>query len=287
MAVLLGLGSAITYGTADFIGGLVTRRNPVARVVFISKTAGLVLYLAAFPLLIGAELTARALVWGLAAGAAGSVGIGFLYRGLARGRMSVVAPITAVVSVVMPVAFGLAIGERPTSVQLVGVAVAILAVALVSAAPDPAAAEGSPVSLRERLNRSGVPDALVSGVGIGAFLILITRAGDDSGSWPLVAARVGEIAVMAAIVALTRTGIRPDPGTGKAIVTAGALDAAANLLYLIGTRLGLISVVAVLTSLYPAATVLLARLFLRDRLSRGQVVGLGLALAGVIMLTAG
>jgi drug/metabolite transporter (DMT)-like permease len=287
VAVLLGLGSAITYGTADFIGGLVTRRNPVARVVLISKLAGLLLYLAAFPLLIGAELTALVWGWGLAAGLAGSVGIGFLYRGLARGRMSVVAPITAVVSAVMPVAFGLAIGERPTPVQLVGVAVAILAVALVSAAPDPAAAEDPRVTLRERLNRSGVPDALASGVGIGAFLILITRAGDDSGSWPLVAARVGEIAVMAAIVALSRTGISPDPGTGKAVVTAGALDAAANLLYLIGTRLGLISVVAVLTSLYPAATVLLARVFLRDRLSRGQLVGLGLALAGVIMLTAG
>jgi drug/metabolite transporter (DMT)-like permease len=182
--------------------------------------------------------------------------------------------------------FGLAIGERPTSVQLIGVAVAILAVALVSAAPDPAAGEPR-VSVRERLTRSGVPDALASGIGIGFFLILITRAGEDSGSWPLVAARVGEIAVMAAIVALTRAGIRPDPGTGKAVVTAGALDAAANLLYLIGTRLGLISVVAVLTSLYPAATVLLARVFLRDRLSRGQVAGLGLALAGVIMLTAG
>lgn len=287
VAVLLGLGSAITYGTADFIGGLVTRRNPVARVVLISKTGGLLLYLAAFPILLGAELTVRVWGWGLAAGLAGSVGIGFLYRGLARGRMSVVAPITAVVSAVMPAVFGLAIGERPTAVQLMGVTVAILAVALVSAAPDPATSEGSRVPLREQLNRSGVPDALASGVGIGAFLILITRAGEDSGSWPLVAARVGEIAVMAAIVALTRTGIRPDPGTGKAVVTAGALDAAANLLYLIGTRLGLISVVAVLTSLYPAATVLLARVFLRDRLSRGQLVGLGLALAGVIMLTAG
>jgi drug/metabolite transporter (DMT)-like permease len=287
VAVLLGLGSAITYGTADFIGGLVTRRNPVARVVLISKTGGLLLYLAAFPLLIGAELTARVWGWGLAAGLAGSVGIGFLYRGLARGRMSVVAPITAVVSAVMPIAFGLAIGERPTSVQLVGVAVAMLAVALVSAPPGPATSEGHRGAPSERLNRAGVPDALASGVGIGAFLILITRAGDDSGSWPLVAARVGEIAVMAAIVALTRAGIRPDPGTGKAVVTAGALDAAANLLYLIGTRLGLISVVAVLTSLYPAATVLLARVFLRDLLSRGQLLGLGLALAGAIMLTGG
>jgi drug/metabolite transporter (DMT)-like permease len=243
VAVLLGLGAAITYGTADFIGGLVTRRNPVARVVVLSKVAGLVLYLAAVPLLIRASDLGRAWAWGLAAGVTGSVGVGFLYRGLARGRMSVVAPITAVLSAVIPVLFGLAIGERPSPIQLTGVAV--------------------------------------------AFLILITRAGEDSGSWPLVAARVAEIAIMAAVLVASRSGIRPDRGTGKAIATTGVLDSAANLLYLMGTRLELISVVAVLTSLYPAATVLLARVFLRDRLSRGQVVGLGLALAGVIMLTAG
>jgi drug/metabolite transporter (DMT)-like permease len=285
VAVLLGLGAAITYGTADFIGGLVTRRNPVARVVFLSKAAGLVLYLAAAPLLLGASDLGLAWAWGLAAGAAGSVGIGFLYRGLARGRMSVVAPITAVLSAVIPVLFGLTIGERPSPIQLIGVAVALLAVALVSAAPDPLAEPEA--SARGRLARSGVVDALVSGVGIGAFLILITRAGEDSGSWPLIAARVGEIAIMGVILAASRTGLRPDRGTGKAIGTTGALDSAANLFYLLGTQLELISVVVVLTSLYPAATVLLARVFLQDRLSRGQLAGLILALAGVVMLAAG
>jgi drug/metabolite transporter (DMT)-like permease len=283
--VLLGLGAAITYGTADFIGGLVTRRNPVARVVFLSKAAGLILYLAAVPLLIGAGDLGGAWGWGLAAGVAGSVGVAFLYRGLARGRMSVVAPITAVLSAIIPVLFGLAIGERPSAIQLIGVAVALLAVALVSATPDPSAPrEGS---VRSRLAGSGVFDALVSGVGIGAFLILITRAGEDSGSWPLVAARVAEIAIMGALLAVSRPGLRPDRGTGKAIATTGALDSAANLLYLLGTRLELISIVVVLTSLYPAATVLLARVFLQDRLTRGQLAGLVLALAGVVMLAAG
>ena len=287
MAVLLGLASAITYGTGDFLGGLVTRRNPAQRVVFLSKAAGLVLYVAAVPLLIGAEVTARAWGWGLAAGLAGAAGIAFLYRGLARGRMSVVSPITAVLSALVPVLFALAIGERPSAVQMVGVAVAILAIALVSAAPDPAAEGGPRAPLRERLASSGVSDAVLAGFGIGLFLIMITRPGEDSGTWPLVAAQVGEIAVMGLVVPLTGTAWRPDPGTGKGIATAGVLDAAANLLYLVGTRLGLISVVAVLTSLYPAATVLLARVFLRDRLSRSQVIGLALALAGVILLTVG
>jgi drug/metabolite transporter (DMT)-like permease len=283
VAVLLGLASAITYGTADFIGGLVTRRNPATRVVLIGKSAGLVPYLAAVPLLIGAEVTAAAWAWGLPAGVAGAIGIAFLYRGLAHGRMSVVAPITAVISGIMPVLFGLAVGERPAPLQMVGVAVAILAVTLVSAVPEP----GPRTSLRERLSRSGVPDALLSGLGIGGFLILTTRAGHDTGAWTLVAAQVTQIGLMGVLVAVTRTSVRPDPGTGKGIVTTGVLDGAANLLYLLGTRLGLISVVAVLTSLYPAATVLLARVFLQDRLSRSQVIGLALALAGVIMLTAG
>jgi drug/metabolite transporter (DMT)-like permease len=282
MAVLLGLASALTYGTADFIGGLVTRRNPATRVVFLGKSAGLVLYLVAIPL-IGAEFTAAAWAWGLPAGVAGAVGIAFLYHGLAHGRMSVVAPITAVVSGIMPVLFGLGLGERPAPLQMVGVAVAILAVALISTVPEP----GPRTSLRERLSRSGVPDALLSGLGLGGFLILITRAGEDSGAWVLVAAQVGQIALMGLLVVVTRTSVLPDPGTGKGVATTGVLDSAGTILYLLGTRLGLISVVAVLTSMYPAATVLLAKVFLQDRLSRSQVVGLALALAGVIMLTAG
>jgi drug/metabolite transporter (DMT)-like permease len=282
VAVLLGLASAITYGTADFIGGLVTRRNPATRVALIGKSAGLVLYLLAIPL-IGADVTAAAWAWGIPAGVAGAIGIAFLYHGLAHGRMSVVAPISAVVSGIMPVLFGLAVGERPAPLQMVGVAVAILAVALVSAVPEP----GPRTSLRERLSRSGVPEALLSGLGLGGFLILITRAGDDTGAWVLVAAQVGQIALLGLLVGVSRTSVRPDPGTGKGIATTGVLDGAGSILYLLGTRLGLISVVAVVTSLYPAATVLLARVFLQDRLARSQVIGLALALAGVIMLTAG
>ena len=285
MAVLLGLGAALIYGTADFIGGLVTRRNPVARVVFLSKIAGLLFLLAAVPLLIGAEDIDRAWVWGLAAGAAGSFGIALLYRGLAQGRMSVVAPITAVLAAVIPVAFGLALGERPSALQMIGVAVAIVAVALISAAPDPSATADPSTS--RRLARSGVLDALASGVGLGGFLILVTRAGDDAGSWPLVAARVSEIAIMGGLVAVTRARIRPDRGTGKAIAVTGVLDSLGTLLYLIGTTLELVSLMVVLASLYPAATVLLARVFLQDRLTRVQLAGLILALAGVVMLAAG
>jgi drug/metabolite transporter (DMT)-like permease len=280
MAVILGLLAAVTYGTADFLGGLATKRNTVLRVVLLSQVAGLLIYLAAIPLLPEGRFTARAWVWGTAAGAAGAVGIGFLYRGLARGRMSVVAPITAVVSVTIPVAVGLGLGERPTGVQLAGVAAAVLAVTLVSTAPEPGAQ-------RRASGSTGVLDALASGVGIGLFLVTLSRTGEASGPWPLVASRLMSVVIFGLAMLVARHGLRPERGTGGLVVGAGVLDVTANLLYLLGTRAGLVSIVAVLTSLYPAATVVLARVVLKERLSVWQLAGLAVAMAGVVLISAG
>jgi drug/metabolite transporter (DMT)-like permease len=288
MAILLGLLAGMTYGTADFLGGLGSRRNPTVRVVAVSQAVGLSLYLVALPLLPEGRFTAEAWLWGALSGLAGAVGIGFLYRGLARGRMSVVAPITAVVFAIIPVVFGLATGERPSSVQLVGIAVAIPAVALVSSAPDmTAGSRRDGERLLRRLHREGVPDAMLSGVGIGLFAITLAQTGEDTGPWPLVAARIVSITVFGAALVFARTPPRPVPGTALAVAGAGALDVTANLLYLLGTRAGLISIVAVLTSLYPGSTVVLARVVLGERLSVPQLIGLALALAGVAAIAAG
>src|SRR5918992_549605 len=166
MAVLLGLLSGIVYGAADFCGGLSTKRNPMVRVVLLSQLAGFVVYLVAVPLLPEGRFTAGAWAWGGLSGLAGAVGIGFLYAGLARGRMSVVAPTAAVVFAVVPLAFGLLRGERPTALQLVGVAVALPAVALVSTARDPDAFLGSGRSATlARMRSTGVPEAVAAGVG--------------------------------------------------------------------------------------------------------------------------
>jgi drug/metabolite transporter (DMT)-like permease len=288
MAIVLGLFSAVTYGAADFLGGLSTKRNPVVRVVLLSQAVGSVLYLAAFPLLPSGRLTSGALVWGGLSGLAGAAGVGFLYRGLARGRMSVVAPTTAVVFSLIPVGFGLAIGERPGVLQVVGIAVAIPAVALVSSAPEPARSSLSqPAGLRARLATGGALDALVAGVAIGLWAIFLDRSGDDTGPWPLVSARIAALLVFGIAAAVVREELGATPGTWPTIAAAGALDVTANLLYLLAVREGLLSLVAVVTSLYPVATVLLARVFLGERLSGPQVAGVVVALAGVVLMSAG
>ena len=288
MAVLLGLFAAVTYGTADFLGGLATKRNPAIRVALVSQVFGFTLYLMALPLLPEGRFSGEAWLWGGLAGLTGAVGLGFLYRGLAHGRMSVVAPFTAVIAAILPVAFGLATGERPSAPQLVGIALAVPAIALVSSVPHQSA---NPVAvgatLRSRAAALGVFDALVSGIGIGLFFITLARAGDDTGVFPLVAARIVSITLFLALVVATRRSFRLAPGTGPIVAASGALDVTANLLYLLGTRAGLVSVVAVLTSLYPGATVALARVVVKERLSVTQLVGLFLAVAGVASIAAG
>lgn len=289
MAVVLGLLAAISYGSADFLGGLATKRNPAVRVALVSQLFGFGVYLIALPFLPAGRFTAEAWLWGGAAGLTGGIGLAFLYRGLAHGRMSVVAPLTAVIAAVIPVGFGLLTGERPSALQLLGIALAIPAIALVSSVPHPSANRGPAATtrLRSPMASLGVWDALLSGVAIGLFFITLARPGEETGAYPLVAARIASVTMFLAVVVATRTGFRLAPGTAVVVAVSGVIDVTANLLYLLGTREGLVSVVAVLTSLYPGATVALARVVVKERLSVHQLVGLGLALAGVASMAAG
>jgi drug/metabolite transporter (DMT)-like permease len=288
MAVLLGLLAAITYGSADFLGGLATKRNPAIRVALVSQFFGFAVYLVALPFLPEGRFLGEAWLWGVLAGLTGGLGLAFLYRGLAHGRMSVVAPFTAVIAAIIPVVFGLLTGERPSGLQVAGIGLAIPAIALVSSVPH-ASAKPSPAgtTVRSRAAALGVFDALLSGIGIGLFFITLARAGEDTGVYPLVAARITSISLFLLLVVATRTSFRLAPGTVGIVAASGAIDVTANLLYLLGTRQGLVSVVAVLTSLYPGATVALARVVVKERLSVTQLAGLGLALAGVAAIAAG
>lgn len=272
-AVILATACAVVYGTADFFGGLASKRTQVLSVVVLSQIAGLALILGLLPLLPGV-FSDRALFWGLAAGLSGAAGLALFYRALATGVMSVVAPTTAVTSAALPVVFGLATGERPGVWALVGVALALGSVLLVSRDTSP----GGRASLGALLT------ALAAGAGFGGFFILLAMAPGDAGLWPLVGARLSSVSMVVLVALAARRSLRPGAGSLPIILAAGVLDMVANVLYLLAQRQGLLSLVAVLVSLYPASTLLLARQVLGERLGGVQVVGVACALGAVALI---
>ncbi|GII76532.1 membrane protein [Sphaerisporangium rufum] len=276
-AVLLATACAVVYGTADFFGGLATRRSRVLSVVMISQFAGLLFVLPLFPLLPGA-FGAAALGWGMAAGVCGALAVAVFYRALAGGVMSVVAPTTATASAALPVLVGLAMGERPTAVALCGVALALLAVVLVS---RQSGAGGGRVAV------GPVVQALVSGLGFGAFFILLKQVPEGSGMWSLFGARLASVVLVAALALALRRTLRPGPGSLPVIVAAGLFDMAANVLFLLAAQRGMLVLVSVLASLYPASTLMLARYVLGERLNGVQTAGVGLALGAVALIAGG
>lgn len=289
MAVLLSMAAALTYGAADFVGGVVTKRVPVTAVVVLSQAVGTVPFLALFPVLNQDAFSTGALAWGAAAGVGGATGVVLLYAGLAAGRMSVVAPITAVEAASVPVVFGMVSGERPGAVALAGVLVALVAVGLISSAPEPLG-DATPVERTDRLRRvlpPGVTQGLGAGAAFGAFFIFLDAAGNGTGLWPLVGARVTSLSLVGVAVLVTRQSLKVPGDTWPAIAAAGILDLAANIFYLLATREGLLSLVAVITSMYPASTVLLARLWLGERMVRIQLVGLAGAGVAIVLIAGG
>ena len=222
--------------------------------------------------------TAADVAWGAAGGVAGGLGVMLFYRALATGVMSVVAPVTAVTGAVVPVAAGLLLGERPGALALTGVVIAIAAVALL--------AREAPGE-RERPT-SGAGRAFVlalgAGLGFGAFFVLLDRTGDDAGLWPLVASRSTTFLLMVAIAAITARSVLPPRDARAASIGTGVLDMSANVLFLLANREGLLALVAVITSLYPASTIALAQVFLGERLARHQIVGIALAALAVVLI---
>lgn len=272
---------AASYGAGDFFGGLAARKTPTTSVVVPAQLLGLLLLGVVVLIDPTGHATDRDLAIGAAAGLCGGVGVFLLFRGLATGRMSVVAPITAVGAAVLPVAWGLASGERPSALVLAGVALALVAVALVARADDPDA------EARAAGGTAAVAWAVGAGVAFGTLFILLAETSDDAGWWPLVSARVAAVGALTIGTVVARRPLRPNRPAVPAIVASGVLDVTANAVYLLAVRQGLLSLVAVLSSLYPAGTVLLARVVLKERLVTAQVVGLALALVGVVCIAVG
>jgi len=275
MAVLLALCSAATYGVGDFFGGMAAKRAAATAVLVWSHLVGLSLILATAMVVTGTATT-RDVALGALGGLGGALGVGLLYQALSIGPMSAVAPVTALLAAAVPVAAGYVQGERPGAAALVGMGAALVAIVLVSA-------EGGG-SMRPSDMR-GVVLALGAGLGFGLFFVALSYTGDDSGLWPLVGGRAASVTLVGALALFGRVDANVPAGNPRFFTAgAGALDAAANVLYLLAIREGLLSVVSVLSSLYPASTVVLAWIILRERFAPMQRVGLLLAVPAAILM---
>ncbi|WP_396446455.1 EamA family transporter [Actinomadura sp.] len=288
MVTVLALSAALAYGVADFLGGAVARRSTALKALTWCVPMGLAVVLVS-AVLAGGSAGAGPVAWGFAAGVSGGAGLIAFYRALARGPMSVVAPVSALAAAVLPVAVGIARGERLDASVLVGVLLCLVAIGLVSMEDG----EGGRAAEGRRLVDSGPLMALVSGTCFGVFFVLLKAAGDGSGLWPIVGARVGNLVVVAAallFMVLRGRDIGPRV-SGRTLIglalLSGSLDAGANVLYFLAAHKGMLSLAAVLTSLYPAITVLLARAAYSERLRVVQRVGMAVAIAGVTLVTVG
>lgn len=281
MTIAVSLLAAALFGIGDFFGGSASRRFPAAGVLIFSAPVGLI-PLFALTFWVHGEFGASAVAWGGGAGIAGGFGVLLLFRGLASAPMSVVAPLTAVTSVVVPVVFGVATGERPPVGAYVGMVLALAAVALISRGEDHGAGEtGVPAA-----SRGGVLLALLAGLGFGVYFVMLKHAPENSGLWPIVAGRLTSTAVFVAVAVATTGLAMPRGRVAVLALLSGACDVSANVLYLIAVRGGLLSVVAVVIALYSAATVLLARVVFAERLARPQLLGLACAALGVGLIAA-
>lgn len=282
LAALFGVSGAFVYGAADFFGGLASRRIGAILTAGLGSITGLAVLFVALPLF-GGRLSPEAVVLGALSGVAGAGALSLLYACLALGPMSVLSPITALVSAVVPMLWGLSRGERLSLLGYGGLALALIAVLLVAFVPERTAV---------RASTRGIVMAVGSGAMIGVFLVLIDATPDDSGVLPLLVNRSVNAVIMFSVLGLLilRARSRGAPreprmaGGVRIALLCGALDAMANVLLLAGVRTGDLTIVSVLTALYPAGTIALAALVLRERIAPVQGVGLVLALCAAVIL---
>ena len=277
MSLILGVIVAASFGSGDFLGGLASRRMPTVTALGIAQLCALV----------GAVIVAVAaggdprpddLLLGAGAGVCNVAALACLYRGLAIGRIGVVAPLTAVIGAVIPVSWALLVGERPSGSALVGVALAIVAGGLISRGHDEPATESTTASLIL---------AVVAGTAFGLSFICYVATGEDSGLWPVLTARTAAVVAVGAFVLVTRPDLAIQRAPALQAMAAGVLDIIAASLLLIAVRTGLAATVAPVAALGPGFTVFHARWYLHEKSSRTQAVGLVLALAGLALIATG
>ncbi len=278
MTLIYAALSALTYGAADFLCGLSARRNSALTVVAWSQSLGFLLALIAAPLLGAAAAAPADLVWGAAAGICGAAGVGLLYRGLATGLASIVSPVAALTGTALPVLFGVLVrGERPPVLTWTGVFLALPAILLLS-------------SEKEEHRHHVLPSlriGFLAGVSFSGFFILIAQTGEGSGMWPLVAARCVTVPLFFLLTFFRANSLRLKKGSRLQAMAGGVLDMGANVFYLLSTRSGILVTAVILTSLYPAPTVILQRVFVKERLNIPRIAGLILAIVGAALIGIG
>jgi drug/metabolite transporter (DMT)-like permease len=282
MAILLALAAAVLYGTADFVGGVGSRQASALAFLAVSAPAGAVVMLAA-AMVAGGPATAGSLGWGLAAGGAPGAGVIMFFAGLPAGPVSVVAPVSAPGAALLPVGVTVAEGERLSATVLAGAVLCLAAVTLVSLQGRPA---GSPAGRRAG---RGVACGIAAGVAFGLYFLFIRNVASAGGLWPLALSRcTASTIVLTAAAWRRRLPVLPGAGGRRAgmALAAGAGDVAASLLYVLAVRSGPFALAVVTTALYPAVTVLLARLVPGEQMRAVQRAGLALGALGIILVTA-
>ncbi len=272
IVALLSIAAAASWGAADFSGGIASRKSNVYGVVLVAHAVGLIFTLGTALLWRDPFPGWTSMAWGFAAGISGGVGLAALYRSLAIGTMGINAPVASVVTGLLPVAFTFLTLGLPTRSQLGGFALALVAIWLIAMPPG-------------GLSRPrGLGLAVLAGVGFSGFLVCIKLAGTTAKFWPLVSARASSLLLMLIVVAALREGWHPQRSSTGPTIFCGIFDSVGNFLFVYAATRGRLDVAAVLSSLYPASTLILARVFLKERIAPLQALGIALALASVALI---
>jgi drug/metabolite transporter (DMT)-like permease len=270
----LSLSAAVSWGAADFSGGIAAKTTNVFGVVAVAHAVGLAFMLLLATLSREPIPHSTSLIWGIIAGLVGGIGLAAFYKALAVGKMGINAPLASVITAVLPLLFSFRTEGLPHAVQLLGFALAMVSIWLITMQPGSA-------------DRSkGLGLAVVAGIGFSGFLLFIKLAGSEAVFWPLVSARAASVLLMTAIIVVSRNTWKPSRVAVPYVLLAGILDSGANALYVAAAQRGRLDVAAVLSSLYPASTVILARLVLKERLSGLQSAGMAAALIAVSLIAA-
>jgi drug/metabolite transporter (DMT)-like permease len=294
LAVLLALAAAVGYGGSDYAAGLAARRASVVRVTVLSEATSVVLLGCVVPFLGSRAPDLTSVLWGAGAGVSGVAGAMALYLGFRHAAFSVASSVSAVGTAAFSVLAGLVLGERPGPLSLAGICFALPAIVAVSApAGNPGQHEPGPPGQHEagppgqHRHAAGVGLGLAAGAGFGLFFIGLNRAGSGSDLWPIVVSQVAALVTVTGFAAATRQLGLPRAGARGLAMLTGSIGAAGTFAFFLATHRGLLAVTAVITSLYPAGTILLARVLSGERLTALRIIGLSLAAASVGLIAAG